>query len=61
VARLLVKKLVPEALPGEQMMETGVTTRFNYARLDESGSKVRIRLNSTQTGSRSGAKPSMSS
>ncbi len=46
VARLLVRKLVPSVAPG-QTMEDVVTARFNYAKLDEKGSAVRIRLNST--------------
>ncbi len=46
VARLLVRKLVPEAVPGTTM-EDVVTTRVDYSKLDQSGSPVRIRLNST--------------
>jgi spermidine dehydrogenase len=46
VARLLVRKLVPDAVPGSTM-EDVVTTRVDYSRLDQSGSPVRIRLNST--------------
>ena len=46
VARLLVRKLVPAAMPGSTM-EDVVTARANYAELDRSGAKVRIRLNST--------------
>lgn len=46
VARLLVRSLVPGAVPGSSM-EDIVTARVNYARLDESGSSVHIRLNST--------------
>lgn len=47
VARLLVKKLVPRAFEGDQTMESIVLARLQYARLDEEGSLVRIRLNST--------------
>ena len=46
IARLLVRRMIPKAAPGETM-EDVVTARFNYARLDEAGSPVRIRLNST--------------
>ena len=46
VARLLVRSLIPGALPGTTM-EDVVTSRVNYAGLDSSESAVRIRLNST--------------
>jgi spermidine dehydrogenase len=46
IARLLVRSLVPGAAPGSTM-EDIVTARMNYARLDDAGSKIRIRLNST--------------
>jgi spermidine dehydrogenase len=46
VARLLVRSLVPSAVSGSTM-EDIITARVNYARLDESGSSVHIRLNST--------------
>jgi spermidine dehydrogenase len=46
VARLLVRKLIPDAVPGSTM-EDVVTTRVDYSKLDQSGSPVRIRLNST--------------
>jgi spermidine dehydrogenase len=46
VARLLVRSLIPGAIPGNTM-EDVVTSRVNYSRLDESESAVRIRLNST--------------
>jgi len=46
VARLLVRWLIPRALPGETM-EDSVTARLNYGALDEPGSAVRLRLNST--------------
>jgi spermidine dehydrogenase len=46
VARLLVRKLIPAAALGENM-EDVVTARFNYGRLDNPNSPVRIRLNST--------------
>ncbi len=46
ISRLLVRALIPESAPGNTM-EDIVTARLNYARLDEDGQPVRIRLNST--------------
>ena len=46
IARLLVRSLVPGAVPGHTMDDV-VTARANYALLDDAGSRVRIRLNST--------------
>jgi spermidine dehydrogenase len=46
VARLLVRSLLPEALPGTTM-EDVVTAIANYSKLDQTGAAVRIRLNST--------------
>src|SRR6266404_3132814 len=46
IARLLVRKLIPDAIPGGSIADV-VTARANYAKLDESSSPVRIRLNST--------------
>jgi spermidine dehydrogenase len=46
VARLLVRSLVPGALPGSTMDDV-VTARLDYGRLDEPDAPVRIRLNST--------------
>ena len=46
IARLLVRSLIPEALPGSTM-EDSVLARLNYEKLDVDGSPVRIRLNST--------------
>ena len=43
IARLLVRSLIPDAVPGSTM-EDIVTARINYARLDDSASPVRIRL-----------------
>ena len=46
IARLLVRKLLPAAIPGNST-EDVVTARADYARLDEPASNIRIRLNST--------------
>jgi len=46
VARLLVRSLIPDAVPGSTM-EDVVTARANYAALDRAANAVRIRLNST--------------
>ena len=46
IARLLVRKLIPAAIPGSSWTDV-VVAKANYARLDDSGSVVRIRLNST--------------
>jgi spermidine dehydrogenase len=46
IARLLARKLVPDAIPGGSMPDV-VLSKANYAKLDHSKSPVRIRLNST--------------
>jgi len=46
VARLLVRTMIPEAVPGSTM-EDVVTTRVDYGQLDRDQQAVRIRLNST--------------
>jgi spermidine dehydrogenase len=46
IARLLVRALVPAAMPGNSM-EDVVTARAVYSKLDEANARVRIRLNST--------------
>jgi spermidine dehydrogenase len=46
VARLLVRKLLPDAIPGNSATDI-VMAKANYAKLDEASSPVRIRLNST--------------
>ena len=48
VARLIVRKLIPGVAPGNTM-EDIVTAPFDYSRLDEPSSPVRLRLNSTVT------------
>src|SRR6266850_1189172 len=47
VARLLIRALIPEAVPGDTMVDV-VTARAGYSKLDDANSAaVRIRLNST--------------
>jgi spermidine dehydrogenase len=45
IARLLVRDLIPRAVPGNSA-EDVVTARVNYAQLDHAASPVRLRLNS---------------
>ncbi|MBS0367097.1 MAG: NAD(P)-binding protein [Proteobacteria bacterium] len=46
IARALVRNLIPAAIPGLGI-ENLVTARANYARLDQPGAPLRIRLSST--------------
>ena len=46
IARLLVSRLVPAALPGNQNMNTIVGLTLDYSKLDVDGSSMRIRLSS---------------
>lgn len=46
IARLLVRKLIPQAVPGTTSSDV-VLAKANYARLDDPAAPVRIRLNST--------------
>lgn len=46
LARALVRKLVPDALPGKTM-EDLVTARLDYGRIDSEGAATRIRLSAT--------------
>jgi spermidine dehydrogenase len=46
VARLLVRSLIPQAMPGSTM-EDVVTAKADYSQLDRAENSVRIRLNST--------------
>ena len=46
VARLLVRALIPGAVPG-QTMDDVVTARADYSKLDDANAAVRMRLNST--------------
>jgi spermidine dehydrogenase len=51
IARLLMRDLIPEAVPGNTA-EDVVTANVDYSRLDRPGAPVRIRLNSTVVGVR---------
>jgi spermidine dehydrogenase len=46
IARLLIRKLIPQAIPGSSATDV-VTARADYSKLDEKNSPVRLRLNST--------------
>lgn len=46
IARMLVRKLIPKAIPGSSSSDI-VLAKANYAKLDAAGSPVRIRLSST--------------
>jgi spermidine dehydrogenase len=46
IARLLVRKLVPNAMPGSTLADS-ILARVDYARLDAGSNATRIRLNST--------------
>ena len=46
VARLLVRAMIPDALPGTSL-EDSMLSRLAYDRIDRKGSDARIRLNST--------------
>ncbi|MEZ5292957.1 MAG: NAD(P)-binding protein [Vicinamibacterales bacterium] len=46
VARLIVRGLIPAAVPGSTADDI-VTAKIDYAKLDDAGSPARIRLNST--------------
>jgi spermidine dehydrogenase len=46
IARLLVRDLLPGAVPGSTM-EDIVTARLDYSQLDQEGATTRVRLNST--------------
>jgi spermidine dehydrogenase len=56
IARLLVRSLIPEAVPGHTM-EDVVTARADYGKLDRASSPIRIRLNSTAVRARQSGNP----
>jgi spermidine dehydrogenase len=47
IARLLVKRMIPDAIPGQHDATSIVLAKADYAKLDEEGRDVRLRLNST--------------
>jgi spermidine dehydrogenase len=49
IARLLVSRLMPTAVPGTHDMHSIVNAPVDYGRLDEAAATVRLRLNSTVT------------
>ncbi len=51
VARLLVRAMIPDALPGTTLADS-MTSRLAYDRIDRAGSDARIRLNSTVVSAR---------
>ena len=60
IARMLVKKMIPDVGPGENVEEI-VLSKFNYAELDKSSNSVRVRLNSTVVNVQHGGDPYSSS
>jgi spermidine dehydrogenase len=46
IARLLVREMIPAVAPGKTMDDV-VTARFDYSKLDEAKSRVRLRVGST--------------
>jgi spermidine dehydrogenase len=46
IARLLMRKLIPDAIPGKAWADV-VLAKASYGKLDETSSAVRVRLNST--------------
>lgn len=59
IARLLVRDLIPGALPGQGVAQI-VTSRVDYSRLDRPGQGVRIRLGSIAVGVRNIGTPQAS-
>jgi spermidine dehydrogenase len=47
IARLIVKTLIPDAIPGERSLENICRNPLNFSVLDRPGSPTRIRLDST--------------
>ena len=60
IARLLVRWLIPDAVPGKTMEDVGAA-RINYALLDRSNQPARIRLNSTVLNVRHDGDPAQAS
>ena len=57
IARLLIRDLIPEAIPGDSV-EDVVTARADYSRLDHPDSPIRLRLKSTVVAARNVGSPS---
>ncbi len=47
IARLMVKTLIPQSIPGDSSVEAVCRNAIDFATLDRPGSPARIRLNST--------------
>jgi spermidine dehydrogenase len=56
IARLLMRALVPDAVPGHTA-EDVVTAQVDYSRLDRKDAPIRVRLNSTVVGARNVGEP----
>jgi spermidine dehydrogenase len=59
IARLLVRALIPAAMPGHTAADV-VTARADYTQLDNPGNQVRIRLSSIVVGARNIGTPAQS-
>jgi len=59
VARLLIRYLIPSAMPGSTM-EDVVTSKADYAQLDRAENPIRVRLNSTVVNVQHSRPPSVS-
>jgi spermidine dehydrogenase len=59
IARLLVRDLIPAAVPGSGVDDV-VTARVNYAALDKPGQPIRLRLSSVAVGVRNIGEPANS-
>jgi len=57
IARLLVRDLIPEAIPGHSV-EDVVTAHADYSKLDEPDSQIRLRLSSSVVAARNLGNPS---
>ena len=47
IARLIVKTLIPQSIPGHASLENVCRNNLNFSALDQTGAATRIRLNST--------------
>ena len=56
IARLLVRRMIPDAAPGSTMQDI-VLADFDYGKLDVAGAPVRLRLNSTAVNVRHDGSP----